>query len=75
MNTNDGERKQHWGDCTIYSALINRMPWDGICTCGYGWDYLSRNGGDDAHMFSDEYREKHRIIRQVFDGMYPGSEP
>lgn len=50
--------KKHAGDCTIYSSLINGMPYDGICTCGYGWDCV-RNG-DYRNMFSKE-RENQRM--------------
>lgn len=28
--------RAHSGDCTIYSAMLNGRPEDGICTCGYG---------------------------------------
>jgi hypothetical protein len=33
-------KSQHDGDCTTYASLVNRNPEDGICTCGYGWQYL-----------------------------------
>lgn len=28
-------KTKHDGDCSIYSALLNSTPEDGICTCGY----------------------------------------
>lgn len=42
----------HAGDCTIYAALMNDSPIDGICTCGYGWS-LARKG-DWSEMYSRE---------------------
>lgn len=42
----------HAGDCTIYAALCNDHPTDGICTCGYGWR-LARKG-DLSQMYSQE---------------------
>lgn len=45
---------KHSGDCSIYSALINGGPTDGICTCGYGAQQLAM--GDGSDMFSDEFR-------------------
>lgn len=44
--------KDHAGDCTIYSALINGRPTDGICTCGYGWSLV--RSGDWSQMYSAE---------------------
>jgi hypothetical protein len=44
--------KNHSGDCTIYSSLINGRPFDGICTCGYGWEQVRK--GTYAEMFSEE---------------------
>lgn len=43
---------QHAGDCTIYRALINERPEDGICTCGYGWARVTQ--GDWSQMYSTE---------------------
>ncbi len=45
--------RRHAGDCTIYSALINGRPYDGICTCGYGWQCVSAKG-DESKMLSEE---------------------
>lgn len=42
----------HAGDCTIYSALINGTPMDGICTCGYGRECERR--GDFSQKISNE---------------------
>lgn len=46
------ETTQHAGDCTIYRALINERPVDGICTCGYGWARVTQ--GDWSQMYSAE---------------------
>lgn len=46
------ELKQHAGDCTIYRALINGRPYDGICTCGYGWELVRKS--DYSEMLSGE---------------------
>lgn len=53
---------QHSGDCTIYASLVNEMPTDGICTCGYGWSIVRREGGDWREMLSDE-RRKHEASK------------
>lgn len=50
---------KHSGDCSIYSALINGGPTDGICTCGYGAQQLAM--GDGSDMFSDEFRSERGI--------------
>ena len=42
----------HSGDCTIYRALLNGRPYDGICTCGYGWQLVRK--GDHSQMLSEE---------------------
>lgn len=46
--------KQHDGDCTIYAAMINKNCTDGICTCGYGYEYKYLNNGSWDHLFSKE---------------------
>jgi hypothetical protein len=43
---------QHDGDCTFYASLINGRPYDGICTCGYGWYVWRKNPGDDSELLS-----------------------
>jgi hypothetical protein len=44
---------KHAGDCTIYSAMGNDEPWDGICTCGGGWREVRKGDGDHyRHMLS-----------------------
>ena len=50
--------KQHSGDCTIYSALCNQRPIDGICTCGFAWSRMGNDGWD--HMYSEERRKQMR---------------
>lgn len=50
-------KQQHDGDCTIYSALINGRPEDGICTCGYGLQWLRENL-DRTHLYSNELKKK-----------------
>ena len=47
----------HAGDCTIYASLCNGNAYDGICTCGYGWQVV-RKDGDESEMFSKERTEK-----------------
>ena len=49
-------RDGHAGDCTIYAALCNNSPEDGICTCGYGLKLLRR--GDPSKMYSEELKKK-----------------
>lgn len=50
---------KHSGDCSIYSALINGYPTDGICTCGYGAQQLAM--GDVSCMFSDEFKAERGV--------------
>ncbi len=49
-------KTKHYGDCSIYQTLDNCRPESGICTCGYGSDYLSENGGDTLHLYSNELK-------------------
>jgi len=49
-------KTRHDGDCSIYSSLMNGMPEDGICTCGYG--HQLKRGGDLSEMYSEELLEK-----------------
>ena len=42
-------RTRHDGDCTIYAAMHGR-PYDGVCTCGYGWQRVRKN--DYSEMYS-----------------------
>ncbi len=51
-------KTRHDGDCTIYSSLSNRMPEDGICTCGYG--HQLKGEADRSEMYSEELKEKFR---------------
>lgn len=37
------EFNQHWGDCSIYTSIINGFPEDGICSCGFGRLKFSEN--------------------------------
>ena len=49
----------HSRDCTIFTAkLLENRPYDGICTCGAGWLYLSHTGGDDRHMLAPWKRNR-----------------
>jgi len=50
------ELTRHYGDCTIYSSLINGNPEDGICVCGYGWQEAYK--GDSSYMYSAELMKK-----------------
>lgn len=43
---------QHAGDCAIYRSVINGRPYDGICTCGYGWSLVRK--GDHSQMLSED---------------------
>ena len=44
--------KSHISDCTVYAALENGYPTDGICTCGYGWSKVRT--GDWSQMYSEQ---------------------
>lgn len=45
-------KRRHDGDCTIYSHPTNGRPFDGVCTCGYGWSEFKR--GNTDHMVSSD---------------------
>lgn len=60
------ERSSHWGDCTVYSSIINGRPYDGICTCGYGWEVKTRTGGSEAQLISGERMALERQIDRAF---------
>ena len=47
---------KHDGDCTIYAALCNGRPEDGICTCGFGRQQVFR--GDRSEMYSEALQQK-----------------
>jgi len=49
-------KTNHDGDCTIYSALINSRPEDGICTCGYALQQARLE--DYSEIYSKELRAK-----------------
>ena len=56
VNSNVKKDKDgHAGDCTIYASLVNNMPTDGICTCGYGRRMVRLENWD--HMYSDERKK------------------
>ena len=44
--------QEHDGGCTIYSSRINGNAYDGICTCGYGFERIQ--AGDYSRMLSNE---------------------
>lgn len=46
------DRTRHDGDCTIYASLNNGRPYDGICTCGFGWQQIRK--GDYSQIYSKE---------------------
>lgn len=52
-------KARHDADCTIYSALANGRPEDGICTCGYAHQ-LRGEIGDSSAIYSEELKEKLR---------------
>ena len=49
------DKKDHAGDCLIYSILHNGNPEDGICNCGYGLQ-KRRKDGDISEMYSKELK-------------------
>ena len=51
------KKTEHYGDCTIYSALANNRPEDGRCTCGYGFELL-REKQDKSELYSSELQSK-----------------
>jgi len=57
IGLNKRKPKQHSGDCTIYTSLINDTPEAGVCTCGYGLN-LMRETGDYEELYSKELKEK-----------------
>lgn len=56
-----GPSKAHAGDCSIYAAMANGKPTDGICNCGYGLRRLRE--GDDTQMYSQEMQQRLSIAR------------
>ena len=60
-------KTNHAGDCAIHSPLQNGMPKAGICTCGYGLEYLRE--GNHSEMYSDELKkkleEKSRLVKKI----------
>jgi hypothetical protein len=48
--------RQHAGCCSIYQAMDNGLPEDGICTCGGAHKFALANDGDDRHFYSPERR-------------------
>lgn len=50
-------KARHDGNCTIYAALANGNPEDGICTCGYA---RGRKGEGDyiTSLYSPELLKK-----------------
>ena len=54
----------HAGDCTIFAALMNGSPEDGICTCGYGRERVRH--GDRSEMYSEERNlaiQKRKVVK------------
>ena len=51
------KKTEHYGDCTIYSALANGNQREGICTCGYGLELL-REKQDKSELYSSELQSK-----------------
>ena len=47
-------KSRHDGDCMIYAAVHNGMPFHGICTCGYGHQHMVETGGEDMELMSEE---------------------
>lgn len=48
-------KTRHDSDCTIYadSEKVD-LPEAGICTCGYGRQFIRQSGGDGSKMYSKE---------------------
>ncbi len=65
-----GMRTRHDGDCTIYASLINDRPEVGICTCGYGWQYVWQFDGDFKHMYSEELQNKLKDEKDISKKVY-----
>ncbi len=51
-------KKQHDGDCSIYSSLCNNRPEDGICTCGYYHENQHLIGEKQVELYSLELQKK-----------------
>lgn len=61
-SSQSAEPTSHAGDCTIYRALINGRPVDGVCTCGYGWSIVRKGEGDWSEMYSAELKERLEVL-------------
>ncbi len=59
-------RTKHDGDCTIFSAMCNDRPEDGICTCGFGRVFLYEHDGNIDMMYSEERLES-LLLKQEND--------
>jgi hypothetical protein len=58
----------HAGDCTFFSAVSNGRPYDGICTCGYGWQEarkVSVAERDESKLVSQERKDKRTITISI----------
>ncbi len=54
-------KTKHDGDCTIYAALMNERPEDGICTCGFGQQQIWK-GRDYKQMYSKERKATFPVV-------------
>ena len=63
------KKTKHDSDCTIYADLKKiDLPEAGICTCGYGRQFIKQNGGDGSEMYSKQLLSKleNKVEKGVF---------
>ncbi len=64
--------KGHAGSCTIRTRLDNVSvgPAAGVCTCGYGYGVMVKEGGSMREMYSPELRGvmEERVRRRDYAG-------
>ncbi len=49
-------KTKHDSDCHIFSELANGLPYDGICTCGYGLQQI-RDGRPEHEVMTTGLRD------------------
>ena len=62
-------KTKHDRDCTIYVDLKKvDLPEAGICTCGYGRQFIKQNDGDGSEMYSRQFLNEleSKIDKDVF---------
>lgn len=68
-------RKGHDGDCTIYAALRNHRPEDGICTCGYAHESGTEKYSDELKVALEYHTARTNFISNAFDERFWGATP